>query len=127
MSHAYEDTLRTVYDAFGRGDMDTAMGLLTEDVEFDIDGRTPWSGKYSGKGGVLDFFGKLMELSGGTFRLEILDVLANDEHGVVLTLERGERDGKAVENRAVHVWDMRDGKCAKFRGYNEDVWNEFWA
>jgi len=59
--------------------------------------------------------------------LEVLDILANHRHGVTLTIERGQRDGKTLENRAVHVWDIRDGKCAQFRGYNEEAWDEFWS
>ena len=127
MLHAHEDTLRNMYDAFAKGDVETVMGQLTDDIEYHISGRSPVSGSYLGKDEVLGFFGKLMQLSGGTFRLEVEDILANDEHGVVLTIERGQRDGKTLNNRAVHVWDIRDGKFAQFRGYNENVWDEFWA
>ncbi len=125
--HAHEDTLRTIYDAFVKGDVETVMSLLTDDVEYHISGRSPVSGSYSGKGKVLSLFRKLMELSGGTFRLEVQDILANDEHGVALTVEYGQRDGKSMENHAVHVWEFRGGKCAQFRGYNEEVWDEFWS
>ena len=127
MSNANEDTLRTVYDAFAKGDVDTVMGLYTDDIKFHVSGRSLVSGDYSGKGEVLGFFGKLMELSGGTFHLEVLDILANKEHGVTLTMERGQRGGKTLENRAVHVWEIRDGKCTQFRGYNEEGWEEFWS
>lgn len=127
MSHPHEETLRTVYDAFAKGDIETVMGLYTDDIQFHVSGRSPVSGSYSGKDEVLGLYGKMVELSGGTFRVEALDILANDEHGVVLTMERGQRDGKTLENRAVHVWEMRDGKCAQFRGYNEEIWDEFWS
>ena len=127
MSHPHEETLSTVYDAFAKGDIETVMGLYTDDIQFHVSGRSPVSGSYSGKDEVLGLYGKMVELSGGTFRVEALDILANDEHGVVLTMERGQRDGKTLENRAVHVWEMRDGKCAQFRGYNEEVWDEFWS
>lgn len=127
MPHPNANTLSTIYDAFGRGDVDTIMGFMSDDIEFRISGRSPVSGDYSGKEEILGYIGKLMELSGGTFSLEVLDILANDEHGVTLTMERGQREDKTLENRAVHVWDMRDGKCAKFRGYNENVWDEFWT
>ena len=116
MSHPHEDTLRTVYEAFDKGDIETVMGLYTGDIEYHVSGRSPVSGIYSGKDEVLGLFGKLMEWSGGTFRVEALDILANDEHGVVLTFERGQRDGKTLENRAVHVWNFRHGKCARIFG-----------
>jgi ketosteroid isomerase-like protein len=59
--------------------------------------------------------------------VHIKDVLANDRHGVVLTLERGRRDRNVLENRAVHVYDIRGGKCARMRAFNEDAWDDFWA
>jgi hypothetical protein len=127
MSHPNEETLKQIYGALAQGDVNTLMGLLSEDIEYHISGRSPVSGDYSGKQEVLGLIGKLMELSGGTFSVEVLDILANDEHGVTLTMERGQREGKTLENRAVHVWDMRDGKCGTFRGYNENAWDEFWS
>ena len=127
MSNTHEDTLRTIYDAFAKGDVETVMGLFPDDIEYHVSGRSPVSGIYSGKDEVLGLFGKLMGLSGGTFQVEVQDILANDEHGVALTREVGRRDGKSMENHAVHVWDIRDGKCARFRGYNEEVWDEFWS
>jgi hypothetical protein len=36
-------------------------------------------------------FGKMMELSGGTFQVEVQDILANGKHGVALTIKRGQR------------------------------------
>lgn len=127
MQQPNEQTLRTIYDAFGRGDVDTVMGSLTDDIKYHISGRSPVSGEYSGKDEVLGFIGKLMELSGGTFSLEVLDILANDRHGVTLTMESGQREGKTLQNRAVHVWEMQDGRCTSFRGYNENSWDEFWS
>jgi len=127
MSHAPEDILRTLYEAFAKGDVETVMSLLTDDVEYHISGRSPVSGTYKGKDEVLAWVGQLMELSGGTFRIEVQDILANDEHGVALTIKRGQRAGKTLENRSVHVWGFRDGKCTGVRGYNEEAWDEFWS
>ena len=36
MLHAHEDTLRTMYDAFAKGDVETVMGQLTDDIEYHI-------------------------------------------------------------------------------------------
>lgn len=127
MAHANEQLLATMYAAFTKGDVPTVLSLLSDDVEFHIIGGGPVSGDYAGKDEVLGFFGKLMGLSGGTFQLEILDILANDHCGVTLTMERAERVGKKLENRAVHVWEIRDGKGVRFRGYNEEVWDQFWS
>lgn len=56
---------------------------------------------------------EIAELSGGTFRSEVHDVLASDEHVVGLILARAERDGRIVELPRVHIWHVRDGKLSE--------------
>lgn len=126
MPHTNEDTLRGLYDAFGRGDVPAVLAHLTDDVRYHVTGRSQVSGDYAGKSEVVGFVGKLMELSGGTFRVQVLDILANDVHGVVLTRETAQHDGSVLENHAVHVWDMTEGVCSRFRGCNEEAWDRFW-
>jgi hypothetical protein len=48
-------------------------------------------------------FGKLRELSGGTIQHELRDVLANNDHTVVLTTLRPQRAGKHLQDTVVHV------------------------
>ncbi len=127
MSHANVDMLSKLYEAFGKGDVPAVLGRLSDDVTFHVSGTSPVSGDYAGKAEVLGFLGSLMERSGGTFRLTVLDILANDEHGAVLTLEEAQRDDKTLANRAVHVWDIDGGTCTKFHGYNEEAWDPFWS
>jgi ketosteroid isomerase-like protein len=43
VSHAHEDMLRTAYDAFAKGDVETVMSLLTDDIEYYVSGRSPVS------------------------------------------------------------------------------------
>jgi ketosteroid isomerase-like protein len=127
MSHPHEGMLKTLYDAFTKGNMETVMALFTDDIEFHVFGRSRVAGSYRAKDQILHFFAKLANTYGDTFRLQIRDILANDRHGVVLTFERAHRDGKVLENRAVHVYDIRDGKCAQCRAYNEHTWDELWT
>ena len=54
-----------------------------------------------------------MELTAGTFRSELHDVVANDEHAVSLFVARGEREGKTLEARNVLVTHVRNGKLAE--------------
>lgn len=70
-----------------------------------------------------------MEHTGGTFKLEIHDLLANDEHGVVLVTLTGERRGKSLNANDVHVWHVRDGKFSEFWASLHDLYafDEFWA
>ena len=63
-----------------------------------------------------------MEMTGGTFRNEIHDILANDEHGVVLVESSAQRpDGRSWTGRVAHIWHLRDGKSTEFWLFNEDL------
>jgi ketosteroid isomerase-like protein len=127
MLHTHEQMLMTLYEAVASGDVETVMGLLTDDIEFCVYSRSPMAGSYSGKDEALRFFGKLVRAYGDTFEVQIQDILANDKHGAVLTLERGRRGRNVFKNRAVHIYDIRGGKCARMRIFNEDAWDDFWA
>jgi ketosteroid isomerase-like protein len=92
-----------------------------------VSGDSPVAGDYSGPDAVLGFLSKMMELYGGTLRLDVIDVLANDDLGIVVTEERAEYDGKALEYSGIHGWEFRDGKLARFQNYTDDTYNRFWA
>ena len=127
MSGRNQDLVKGIYEAFSGGDVDQVMSRLSDDIQFQVSGRGLVSGNYAGKQGVLEFIGKLMELSEGTFGLEVLDVLANEFRAVALTVETARRNGRTLLNRAVHVWEIGNGKCTSFHGYNEEAWDEFWV
>jgi ketosteroid isomerase-like protein len=101
--HANVQRSRRAYEAFGKGDMDTVGELIADDAVYHISGNNPLSGDYKGKKAIFGFFGKLMEVTGGTFKLEVHDILANDDHTVILVRETAEKDGKKWDSRAVHI------------------------
>jgi ketosteroid isomerase-like protein len=118
--------LRRAYEAAGDGDLQPLLDALTDDVTWQDSTLGPLAGEYRGKQEVLAFFGKMAEVYGGTLRLEVVDILANDQHGVVLTREQGESAGKAVAWNGVQVWTFRDGRCARFLAVNDGTYNRFW-
>ena len=113
MAHPNEELLRKGYDAFGKGDMDTIRELFSDDIVWHAPGKSPLAGDYEGIDAVLEQFGKVFEMTGGSFRLEIHDVIANDEHAVALVRATGERDGKTFDDRGVQVWHIKDGKATE--------------
>lgn len=129
MAHENEDVLRRGYEAFGKGDMDTLNGLFADDVVWHTPGNSPIAGDYKGKQEVFAFFGKIAELAGGSFKLDIHDILANDEHGVVLVTSTGTRDGKRLDDNSVNVFHIENGKVTEFWAHNSDqsAVDEFWS
>jgi hypothetical protein len=120
MAHPNEDLLRRGYEAFGSGDMDTDLAKYDVDIAWHVGGSNQTSGDYHGHQEVMGFFGKLMELSGGTFHLEVHDILANDTHGAVLVTGHAERDGQTLVARQANIWHLADGKATEFWAFTDD-------
>ena len=129
MAHPNEELVRKGYAAFGTGDMDTLGQLFAEDVVWNTPGKSQISGTRKGQQEVFELFGRIAELSGGTFSLDIHDLLANDEHAVALVTAKGSRDGKSIEDHQVHVFHISDGKVTEFWGHPTDQYavDEFWS
>ena len=119
---------RAGYEAFDRGDMAAVSDLLSDDIVWHSGGSNVLTGDYGGKEAVLDFFSLLMRESGGTYRNDVHDMLANDEHGVALVTVSASRGGESYEGRVIHVFHMSDGKMTEFWSYPEDQsrFDEFW-
>jgi uncharacterized protein len=121
--------MRNGYEAFAKGDLDAVRDFFAEDIVWHVPGNNMLSGEYKGQDAVFGFFGTLIQETGGTFRQEIHDVLANDTHGVALVEIHLERGGKTFEGRGVHAMHIEDGKVTEFWNFQEDTTlvDEFWS
>jgi ketosteroid isomerase-like protein len=65
----------------------------------------------------------------GTFELEVQDVVAGDERGVVFAHERARRDAQIYEVDSIHVWRIRNGMFLEFWRYVPYLYahEEFWS
>ena len=127
--HPNLERSRAGYVAFASGDMATLSDLLSDDIVWHSGGDNILTGDYVGKEAVLGFFGRLMQESGGSFKNDIHDMLANDDHGVALVTSSATRGGVSFEGNAVHVFHMSDGKMTEFWSFTEDQskFDELWA
>ena len=127
--HPNVDLLRKGYNAYSTGDMETITELFDENLLWHIAGRSPISGDYKGRDAVFGFFGKLMELSNGTSKIEVHDILANDDHGIALVTGTATRGDRSFEGHDVHTFHLRDGKVVEFWDSPLDQYeaDEFWS
>jgi ketosteroid isomerase-like protein len=77
----------------------------------------------------MGFFKEFMELSSGTFRIQVDDILAKGDRVVVLCTERARRGDRSWSSPQVHVWTVKDGRAASFWQYQGDqqTEDEFWS
>ena len=129
MAHPNEQMIRDAYAAFGRGDIEGYLAACSRDFVFNVPGRSRVAGSYRGRDEFMRMVGTVMELSAGRFEEEVLDVLANDRHGVVLAVHRFSSNGAPKEYRTAHVYDIRDGRLVECWEQPRDpaAFDEAWA
>lgn len=114
MAHPNEDLMREGVAAFTRGDMDALREkYFADDIRWHLPGRSPLAGDYEGVAEVLESFGRLFVLTEGTYRVEVHDIIANDEHAVLLYTSRAEKAGRQLEDHTVLTAHIHDGKMAE--------------
>jgi ketosteroid isomerase-like protein len=111
--------VRGVYEAFERGDLQAVFGAMADELEWNEAEGGPYAGVYRGREAVAEkVLAPLME--------DIPDFEASPEEFIasgsaVATVVRytgsGKATGKRLDLQVVHVWDVRDGKIARFRQF----------
>lgn len=124
------ELVRRGYAAFGAGDTATLSELFAPDIVHAIPGSAPISGAHKGPQNVLALYGKLAELSGGTLRVELEDVLS-DGGDRVIAIHRGtaERNGEKLDQREALLFTIVDGKVADVQDFFPDIErnDRFWT
>jgi uncharacterized protein len=116
-------------DALARGAIAEAMGFYADDVVLHYPGRNQLSGDYVGRPAVLELMGRVMQLTAGSFRPEIHDILASDAHVAALVSVRAKREGVQAEWRSVDVFHVRHGKLSEHwvHEVDQDFVDRFWS
>ena len=97
MTESREDMVRRGYKAFGEGDMETFRSIYTPDVVQNQPGKNQLSGEHTGVDNVLGLYGRLFELSGGTFVAGLKSVKTEGDKVVAVHSAKAEREGKTLD------------------------------
>ncbi|HVA03559.1 MAG TPA: nuclear transport factor 2 family protein [Acidimicrobiales bacterium] len=124
----YESLIRRAYQDFESGDLDLLGVVMGQDVVWHEPGRSGLAGDYKGPEAVLGFLGQLRSRSGGTFRIEVLDVLSEPERAVVLQRETATRTGRTLDVIAAVDFEIHHAKITEVTVYQADTYqfDEFW-
>jgi ketosteroid isomerase-like protein len=122
-----ETIIKRYCEAWKKGDLPTMFGLYHDEFVLRYFGRSPLAGEHRGKAAAIGVLGKVQKLTNRQL-LEIRDVLASDDHAIVIARERFQRDGKQLEANRIFVYRVRDGKLSECWVYDEDqrAVDEFW-
>jgi ketosteroid isomerase-like protein len=106
------------------------VSLFAEDAVWRVPGSNAMTGEYRGRDEIVSFLRRTAELTGGTYRVELLWVVADDAHTVAVYRARGERDGRApLDIEQALLIELRDGLWTDIRAQplDEPAFDAFWA
>jgi uncharacterized protein len=115
------EVVRRGYEAFNTGDLTTLGALFAEDAVWHVPGRGALSGTKNGRYAILAFFREVGERSQGTFRANVRDIVAGENHTVGIHQGQATRDGKTLDLATAVVFVLRDGQVAEVQEFYEDT------
>ncbi len=116
-----KNIVREFYESGNRGDMDTVVDLLADDVRWTNMGTTSLSGVYEGKAELMEkligpLFGRLKQ----GIHMDIELLVAEGDHVVAVTSGSSETlDGRPYNNNYCWIIRIRDGKLAEVTEYSD--------
>ena len=117
--------IRGIYEAFGRGDIPTVLGMLDAQAEWnEAEHFTYWTGgPFIGPQAVLTGVIARIPQDLDGFAIEVGRIVAAGDTVVVEARYKGtaKATGKPIDAQVAHVWDLRDGKVVRFQQYT-DTW-----
>jgi len=130
MTRTNEELLEDWFSGQARTDIPAMQDMLADDVVWHVPGRNLLSRDYHGKAEVFGFFARARELSGGTVRIEPIEILAGDQHAVALVRVHAEREGRKLEGELqAFTFRIEAGRIAEFWFLVEDRYavDAFWS
>ena len=112
--------MRGLYQAFARGDTETAFAVYARDIEWDnSSGPAGIGGVYHGHEGVRMFWHQWLDAwEHVDLDLEELLDAGEDVVAVVTQRNRGRSSGIVVEQEHAAIWTVRDGKIVRMRVFD---------
>jgi len=122
--------LRDAYAAFAAGDIPGVLATFDENITWHVPGSSLISGDYVGHEGAIEFFTKVDELSGGTLRVQVDELLDNGTGKLVgLVTLSGTVNGRRGSFPSAQIWGVTNGKVTSYVEHygDEAAMDEFWS
>ncbi len=118
-------TVKAMYEALGRGDIDAILERVTDDIDWSTDAASktaPWYGPRRGKDAVRDFFEQIAQ-SGPITEFTPISYTSNEDGDVMVFIHYAFTITKTGKNAAMnlhHYWRFCDNKACYVRA-SEDT------
>ncbi|HSV50620.1 MAG TPA: nuclear transport factor 2 family protein [Burkholderiaceae bacterium] len=120
--------VRRYADAWAANDLKAIFDCYHDEVVFHYFGRSPLAGTHRGKPACLALLKQVKEKTQRQL-IEIKDVLAGEQYGLIVAVERFERNGTSTVLERLLRYRVCDDKLAECWIYDEDqaLVDEYWA
>jgi ketosteroid isomerase-like protein len=123
------EVVQEYFNSLAQGDLQKLGSLLAEDIVWNQPGKGALSKTYRGKAEVFALFGKFMEISQGTFRIDRVDSIMANGNSVAATLHfSAKKPGAAIAMNGVDLMKIEDAKIKEVSLFSQDQAAEdaFW-
>ena len=130
MMEPIQELIRGLYRAFADGDIDGLKAGFAPDVVWHSPGRrSQLAAEYRGIDSVLGFFGRIGDLTAGSFTADLHDVLTGGEYATALHTAHASRGHRTLNDRNVLLFRIADDRAAEVWEHHYDLFSvdEFWS
>jgi ketosteroid isomerase-like protein len=120
MAYFDESVIKQVVEAFNQRKLEPVLGLFSEDAVLHVPGQSRVSGDYHGRSGVLDFWNRQIEITGGSFKAQLIAACQGEGHLVLIFEGAASRDGTPYAWRRVNHYQMIEGQVVEGWVYESD-------
>jgi uncharacterized protein (TIGR02246 family) len=127
--HPNATRAREGFERFVQGDLPALLDLFADDATWHVPGSMALSGAHRGRDSIVAFLRGTAELTGGTYRVELLWTVADDDHLVAVYRARGGRpDGRELDIEQALLVELEDGRWRVVRAQPLDqaAFDAFW-
>ncbi len=127
--HPNATRAREGFERFGQGDLPALLDLFADDATWNVPGTMALSGTHKGRDAIVAFLRGTAELTAGTYRVELLWTVADDDHLVALYRARGERpDGRTLDVEQALLVELERGrwKAVRAQPLDQASFDSFW-
>lgn len=111
--------VRRALAALQEGDLARFAEMFSPDATWHVPGVSPLSGDYRGRNAILMLFARIAGIAGGSYRFELLDVMASDRHVVHWQRVQATRGARRLEIDETVVSRVVDGRISEVWQFND--------
>ena len=127
--HPNATRAREGFDRFVRGDLPALLDLFADDAVWHVPGSMALSGAHRGREAIIAFLRGTAERTDGSYRVQLLWTVADDDHLVAVYRAFGGRaDGRALDIEQALLVELEDGrwKVVRAQPLDQAAFDAFW-